>query len=130
MAKAVLLLVEDEEALREELQDALSFAGFDMVVACDGAEALGLINSHEKPFGAIITDIGLGDGPDGWDVAQRARELDSSMPVIYMSGARIDEWRERGVANGVTFTKPFRMVQMLSALSMLTNRGGAPQAPV
>jgi len=126
MTKDVLLLVEDEDLLREELQDALTFAGFDTVVARDGNQALGFINADAKKFRAVITDIGLGDGPDGWDVARRVRELIDTMPVIYMSGARIDEWKEQAVANGVRFTKPFRLVQMLSAISTLTGAVAAP----
>ena len=46
----------------------------------------------------MLTDIRLGAGPDGWSVANRARELNPDMPLVYMSGDSAHQWTEHGVS--------------------------------
>jgi len=41
----------------------------------------------------------LKDKLDGWEVARAAREIDPSMPVVYMTGSHSDDWASRGVPN-------------------------------
>src|ERR1700712_496693 len=85
-SRSRLLLVEDDVALRETLGDALDDIGFDVVVACSGAQALAALDAGAAEFKEVITDIDLGAGPDGWDVGRRARERVDDMPVVYISG--------------------------------------------
>jgi hypothetical protein len=46
----------------------------------------------------LVTDINLGEGPDGWDVARQARELIPNLPTGYVSGAIEHEWASHGAA--------------------------------
>jgi DNA-binding response OmpR family regulator len=63
---------------------------------------------------------------DGWEVAKRAREIDPEFPIVYMTGARADEYSSRGVPNSVLLTKPFAAGQLVTAVSQLLNAGTPP----
>ncbi|MDP8919398.1 MAG: response regulator, partial [Pseudomonadota bacterium] len=76
-------------------------------------------------FSGVVTDIRLGAGPTGWDVARRARELAPGIPVIYVSGDSAHEWDSRGLPNSVMITKPFVTAQVLTAISTLLNQTSA-----
>lgn len=73
----------------------------------------------------MITDINLGSGPSGWEVAKRARELIPELPVVYMSGADAEKWASHGVPNGTVVTKPFAPAQIITAISTLLNVTGS-----
>jgi DNA-binding response OmpR family regulator len=117
----VLLLVEDDASMQELLGAELAEAGFEIVAVRNGSKALAELNADAKRFCAIITDIKLGRGPDGWDLGRRARELVSDMPVIYMSGDSTHEWSSKGVPNSVVIAKPFVPAQLVTAVSTLIN---------
>lgn len=67
----------------------------------------------------IITDIRFGEPPDGWDVARVAREIDSEMPIVYVSGDSAPDWASKGVPNSLILAKPFAMAQLVTAISQL-----------
>jgi CheY-like chemotaxis protein len=92
MQPALLLLVEDEETVRSVLEDSLRDGGFDLKLALNGTEALAILEREGETIHGLITDINLGSGPSGWEVAKRARELIPELPVVYMSGADAEKW--------------------------------------
>jgi DNA-binding NtrC family response regulator len=129
LPRLAILLVEDEILTQNNLNDALVEAGFDVVAADDGAQALAELEAHADNFRAVITDIRVGKGPTGWDVGKRARELDPNMPVLYMSGDSASDWASMGVPKSVMVAKPFAPAQIITAVSTLIteadlNRGG------
>jgi DNA-binding response OmpR family regulator len=117
----LLLLVEDEALIRLHLQEDLRDAGFTLVVASDGRQAMAELEADATRFRGVVTDIRLGSGPNGWEIARRARELVPNVPVVYISGDSAHEWDSRGVPNSVMVTKPFVTVQINTALSNLLN---------
>jgi DNA-binding response OmpR family regulator len=119
MQPIFVLLVEDDAVTRELLNTELVDAGFELVVSADGTEALAELNADAARFKAIVTDIRLGDGPNGWDIGRRARELIPHMPVIYISGDSGHEWSSKGVPDSVMIAKPFAPAQVVTALSMV-----------
>ena len=122
MTPAILvLLVEDEETIQHLLEDALTEAGFELVMASGGTQALSEIEADATRFRALVTDINFGPGPDGWAVARRAREIEPNMAVIYMSGGSGHEWASHGVPKSVLVSKPFVPVQIITAISTLLN---------
>jgi DNA-binding response OmpR family regulator len=123
-----LLLVEDEALVRETLAEALKDAGFQVLCAGNGAEAIKALEEDVTRFSAVVTDIRLGDGPDGWDVGRRARELAADLPVVYMSGDSTQDWSSRGVPNSVVAAKPFVPAQILTAVTMLMNEAATRKA--
>jgi DNA-binding NtrC family response regulator len=78
----LLLLIEDDLIMQDLLQDTLTQAGFEVVTANTGAQATAALDLEATRFRAVITDIKLGTGPDGWEVAQHARGLVADMPCV------------------------------------------------
>lgn len=118
-----LFLVEDEALIRDLLETSLAEAGFEVVAVADGAKALAELDADATRFRAVITDIKLGAGPDGWAVARRARELVADMPIVYMSGDSGHDWSSKGVPKSLIVTKPFAPAQIVTAVSTLLNEG-------
>jgi DNA-binding response OmpR family regulator len=121
MQSTLLLLVEDEDTVRSVLEETLRDGGFDLKIAGNGADALAILESDSETVRGLITDINLGSGPSGWDVAKRARELVPELPVVYMSGADAEKWASHGVPNSTIVTKPFAPAQIVTAISTLLN---------
>lgn len=119
MEAPALLLVEDEVLVQEMLATEFTDSGFELVVAGDGDRALAELDADATRFKAIITDIELGKGPDGWDVARRARELVADMPVVYITGAGGHDWSSKGVPDSVVISKPFAPAQLSTAVATL-----------
>lgn len=128
MSQIQLLLVEDEAILHLVLEEALSEAGFEVLIAATGTEAIAHLEAAAERFKGVVTDIRLGAGPSGWDVAHRARELVPYMPILYMSGDSGVEWTSKGVPNSVMLGKPFAMAQVVIAISQLINDNTPPPA--
>lgn len=120
-----LLLVEDEGLIAIALEEELAGAGFSVVVAHNGELALTELRANAERFRAVITDIRLGAGPDGWMVAHAARELSATMPVIYISGDNAVNWAANGVPESVMIPKPFAPAQLVTAVSTLINQADA-----
>jgi DNA-binding response OmpR family regulator len=118
-AHQAVLYVEDEPLLRELASVILEDAGFEVVTAEDGRAAFEALDNDGSPFCAIVTDVNLGSGPDGWAVAKRGRELNKTLPVIYMTGASGHQWQAEGVPRSVMLRKPFAPAEILQALRSL-----------
>jgi DNA-binding response OmpR family regulator len=121
----LLLLVEDEALIRVNLQEELDEAGFALVVALNGGQAMAELEADAARFRGVLTDIRLGSGPNGWAVARRARELVPGVPMVYMSGDSAHEWDAQGVPGSIMVAKPFVTAQIITALSNLLNEAGS-----
>jgi DNA-binding response OmpR family regulator len=115
-----LLIVEDDDDLREELGLALRNSGFDVDCAIDGEDALAKLDGGG--FDLLVTDIHLGAGPDGWRIAEAARALRPGIQVIYMSGEASRNWQDEGVPNAAKLAKPFRLQALVRMIAGLDDR--------
>ncbi|QPC94841.1 response regulator [Mesorhizobium sp. INR15] len=127
MLKQSILIVEDEALILFDVESALTDAGFDVVTAKTGEGALAQFDTDPGRFKELVTDIRLGEGQSGWDIARHVREAGPTMPVVYMSGDSAPAWHARGVPDSVMIQKPFVVAQITTALSTLLNN--APAAP-
>jgi DNA-binding response OmpR family regulator len=126
---AVLVLVaEDQPAVRSVVEDALTEAGFAVIAASSGDEAMQMFDAHSAKVQAIVVDIRMGPGPNGWAVARHAREANPLVVVVYMSGDSAVDWNSEGVPNSVVLQKPFSPAQVVTALATLLNQV-PPSAP-
>ena len=119
----MILVIEDDDAIQVVVEDALSEGGFEPAVAASGEEAVTLLTGMQGAYRALVTDIRLRGKINGWEVAQKAREIDPEFPIIYMSGANAAEWSSKGVPNSVMLEKPFAPAQLVTALANLLNSG-------
>ena len=122
--KVLILLVEDDDLIRDLLEEAMTEAGFALVIATNGTTALTELGADAMRFRAVVSDIKLGDGPNGWAVVRHARELAPEMPVVYMSGDSGAEWASNGVPHSVMVPKPFVAAQIITAVAALLNTAG------
>ncbi|CAH2604540.1 Histidine kinase [Rhodovastum atsumiense] len=82
---AQVLLVEDDQEVLDALQFALIDAGFQVVPARDGADALSVLQSG-RHLDVVLSDVVLPGGVSGVDVAREARRLQPELPVLLTSG--------------------------------------------
>jgi DNA-binding response OmpR family regulator len=93
-----VLLVEDELKVAELTRDALAEAGFRVTVALDDRMAYRVLEREPSSFTAVVTDINLGAGVTGFDIARHARLLNGEIKVVYISGEgpHADQFRVDG----------------------------------
>ncbi len=121
----LILIVEDEYLLATELEQALTEAGFAAQITSSGEEALALLTTGDKRYSALVTDVTLAGRANGWEVARRMREKDTSFPIVYVT-AHDREWPSQGVPNSIVVPKPFAPAQIVTAVSNLLNSGTPP----
>jgi CheY-like chemotaxis protein len=126
--QVVILVVEDEPLLQLQLVDPLEEAGFKVLTAARGNEAITILEREGDNIRALITDVNLGGAITGWEVAQKARELNAQMPVVYTTSYPADDWLAHGVPKSIHIDKPFVPVQVITALSQLLNAASTPGA--
>jgi two-component system, cell cycle sensor histidine kinase and response regulator CckA len=103
-----ILLVEDEEMLRELIEESLATSGYNVLVAKHGAEALGIAGRREGTIHLLLTDTVM-PGMGGRELAKHLVEARQGLKVLYMSGYTDDAVVRHGVlAAEVAFLqKPF-----------------------
>lgn len=118
MERSLVLLVEDNAALRETSSAILAAAGFEVRQADCVREARSWLQTGRMPD-ALLTDINLGEGPDGFDLAREARALNPDLPVVYMSALCAGRFAAEGVSSARFVGKPFTARDMLIALTQV-----------
>jgi two-component system OmpR family response regulator len=119
-ARGAVLVVEDEALILELVRTALEDAGFPVLTAQDDEEAVSALEAvAARGLAAMVTDVRLGGGRTGWDIARRARELNPELPVLYVTGDSAHEWIVQGVPRSTVMSKPFAAAQVVVALATL-----------
>lgn len=121
----LVLVVEDQYLLLFDVDQALTEGGFATECVFSGEEALALFMSGGKNYVALVTDVNLGAGLNGWEVARRIRRKEPSFPIIYMT-AYAEDWASQGVPNSVLVPKPYAPAQLVTALSNLLHIATIP----
>jgi PAS domain S-box-containing protein len=105
---ATILLVEDEEGVRELTAEILQEQGYAVLVAGDGAEALVIAARHEGPIHLLVTDVVM-PRMSGRDLAERLAAVRAETKVLYVSGYHDDIIGRHGVLDAGTafLQKPF-----------------------
>ncbi len=110
-----VLVVEDEEIVREMLATTLRLAGHEVTEVASGEEALQALT--ERRFDVVVTDIAM-PGVSGWEVASAAREREEPIPVIFVTGwaASVDRNRARKMGVRRILAKPTTTEELLEAV--------------
>lgn len=122
-----VLVVEDEDAVRNLIRTLLRIAGYEVLTCQDGEEALDLLDARGGEINLLITDINLGIRMDGFETANALRARQPSLKVLFISGED-EEARVTGeMATGSAYflVKPFtprgfteRVRQLLDAATV------------
>ena len=124
-----ILIIEDEQALRESLQHDLTAAGHAVDVAADGEE--GLYAALEYPIDAAIIDLGL-PRIAGLEVIRRLRAAGRSYAVLVLTAR--DRWQDKveGLGAGADdyLAKPFHFPELQARLGALLRRAGGWTTPL
>jgi CheY-like chemotaxis protein len=105
---ASVLVVEDDPNVRLVLDELLHDQGLDVWSVPDDLSAYQVLSQEAVRFAVLLTDINLGAGTDGFDIARRARSLNADIEVIFISGFPVDPARY-AVDGGVLMTKPLNL---------------------
>jgi two-component system, cell cycle sensor histidine kinase and response regulator CckA len=124
----VVLVVEDEDAVRMLARRTLEAAGYDVMEAVDGQEGLDLVLSSEERIALVLCDIILPE-LSGHEFGRRLGTMRPSIPVLYMSGYPGHEVVERGlIARDAPFIeKPFTPESLASAVRRLLDLQATPR---
>jgi CheY-like chemotaxis protein len=110
--KARILVVDDEDEVRQLLLDILASEDHDVKVASEGAQALELFKRND--FDMVFTDLGM-SGMSGWEVAKAIKGINRKVPVAIITGWNVDieatEMKESG-ADLIAY-KPFEVNRIL-----------------
>lgn len=124
-----VLVVEDEEALRSQLVEALEKAGYSVDGAKDGQEAL--FYGEEYQYDVAVFDIGL-PVMSGIDVIRKLRAQERTYPIIILTAR--GHWQEKveGLEAGADdyLVKPFQMEELLARLNALVRRSAGFAKPI
>ncbi len=120
MRTKVILVVEDEPLIRLSAIDALEDEGFDTIEAANSSQALELLTRRDD-VGLVFSDIEMGDGMDGLDLAALVRNRWPELPVVLTSG-RV-QLNPGDLPEGCIFVpKPYRLPVVTAVLRKLSPR--------
>jgi CheY-like chemotaxis protein len=112
MRKSTILIIEDEEEVRNLLADILIANGHQVEKASDGNRGIEMFK--KKDFDLVFTDLGMPE-MSGWEVAETIKTINDKIPVAVITGWNVDledtEMQARGV--NLIVNKPFQVNQIL-----------------
>lgn len=113
----MILIVDDEPIIRALLEVVLQQAGFRVLTAGSGGDAIAISQSHQGEIELLITDITL-PGMNGWALARTLVEDDPDLAVLFMSGgcdaSELDQYERSEF-----LAKPFSLVRLLAEVRNL-----------
>lgn len=124
-----VLVVEDDRAVRDAVQRALVFEGYDVLVARDGAEALSTVLNDDPD--AIVMDVSM-PHVDGLEACRRIRARGLTTPILMLTARHEITDRVAGLDAGADdyLVKPFALEELLARLRALLRRSTGETAEV
>jgi PAS domain S-box-containing protein len=113
--RATILVIDDDESVRDLLCDILVEGGHEVESANSGFEGLELFK--KKDFDLVFTDLGM-PGMSGWQVSEEIKKISSTTPIALITGWKVQLEESEKRAKGIDFiiNKPFQMDQVLSVV--------------
>jgi len=123
MSTARLVVVEDDDSIRDLLGAGLRFAGYDTQTVANGSGALALITDTRPDL--VILDVNLPD-MDGFEVCRRLRAAGDEVPVIFLTARRDTDDMRTGYGEGGDdyVTKPFSLDELTFRIEAVLRRTG------
>lgn len=116
-----ILIVEDEDHIRENLKLNLEMEGYEVIAVADGAKAIKAFK--EQRFDLVILDVMLPE-MDGFDVCEQIRLDDRETPILFLTAkdASIDKIKGLKTGGDDYMTKPFNLEELLLRIINLLKR--------
>ena len=112
-----ILVAEDEEDVRLVVSEALAAAGFMVLNAESGPEALRILEANPG-IDLLFTDIRMPGGMDGFELAHRAKQMRPDLRIVYTSGyVKELPWGEHGIGHGPMLRKPYRHQDLVAEVN-------------
>ena len=132
-----LLVVEDDDTIRETIRDALTLEGFEVTACGNGRDALQSLqraSGTEDPFALVVLDLML-PGLGGLDICRQLRKAGDATPILVVSARDTEADRVLGLEVGADdyLIKPFGMRELVARCRALLRRsssGGSPSKQV
>ncbi len=123
MNKAIVLIVEDDESLREVLSETLQLAGYQVKVACNGEHALKVLE-RQPGISLVVSDVQM-QPIDGNALMQSIKTLYPQLPVILMTAYGTVEKAVNAMRYGASdyLIKPFEAASLVSMVNRFTSAG-------
>jgi two-component system response regulator MprA len=123
-----ILVVDDDQAVRDALRRALRMQGYDVSVAGDGEEALLKLRSNPSATDLLILDI-LMPRVDGLEVTRRLRADGNELPILMLTAREQVADRVAGLEAGADdyLVKPFALEELVARVRALLRRLGADE---
>jgi DNA-binding response OmpR family regulator len=117
-----ILLVDDDDPLREMLTRSFEREGHRVTAVADGQSALDA--AGERPFDIVLLDVALGAGPTGHDVARMLRSRRDVVPIIMLTALDSEADAVQGLESGADdyVTKPFGLAELRSRIRAVLRR--------
>ena len=127
MTEARLLVVDDEPNILELLSASLRFAGFDVVTATNGEDALAQADATSPDL--VVLDVMM-PGLNGFDVARALRRGGNRVPVVFLTAKDSTEDRVEGLTIGGDdyVTKPFSLEEVVARIRAVLRRTSGTSA--
>ncbi|WP_138925347.1 response regulator transcription factor [Sulfitobacter sp. BSw21498] len=118
-----VLVIEDDDRIRSDVQTALEAAGYIVDVEASGEE--GWFLGDTETYGAVVLDLGLPQ-MDGMTVLKRWRKAGRAMPVLILTARGTWDERVEGIDAGADdyLPKPFHVEELLARLRAIIRRSG------
>lgn len=122
-----ILVMDDEETIRDLIKIMLEHAGYEVATARGGQETIALYKDayvSGRPFGAVILDLTIREGIGGKETLKELRGIDPHVPVIVTSGHTDDPVMKASEQHGFdgAITKPYKLEELQAVLLRVTGK--------
>jgi CheY-like chemotaxis protein len=114
--QARILVIDDEDSVRDILSRMLKTKGHQVVVASDGEE--GIERFRSESFDLVLTDLGM-PKLSGWDVGKTIKGINPKIPIAMITGWGVELDREKMSESGIDLivSKPFNLDRVIHLVS-------------
>ena len=125
MKPKLILIVEDDQAVRQGLAQALRLEGWQVVEAADGTTGFELF--HTYPTSIVVTDLMMLPGPNGLQMMAKIRDLDPQVPFVVLTAHATPETRDTAMRAGAdaVLQKPVEVKELLRVIDRALKSRGA-----
>jgi two-component system cell cycle sensor histidine kinase/response regulator CckA len=124
--RRVVLVVDDEQGLRDLVCRTLRAEGYQTLEATHGGEALEIVESGGQTVDLVVTDVVM-PGMDGRELGRRLARSRPTLPVLYMSAYEVNDIFQRGSprVSAPFIQKPFPRDGLINSVEQLLRQGSS-----